>query len=79
VVLRIALVAMLIQVVCSVPLGLKNAREFHQVYLTTASVTANIEHEPDSVVVRDLYFIEGAEWIRAQAEYVRTHHLSQFG
>ena len=79
VVLRIALVAIVIQVVCSVPLGLKNAREFHQVYLTTASVTANIEHEPDSVVVRDLYFVQGAEWIRAQAEYVRAHHLSQFG
>jgi len=79
VVLRIALVAMVIQVVCSVPLGLKNARDFHQVLLTTASVTANVEHEPDAVVVRDLYFVQGAEWIRAQAQYLREHHLSQFG
>ena len=79
VVLRIALVAMVIQVVCSVPLGLKDARQFHQVYLTTASVTANIEHEPDAVVVRDLYFVQGAEWIRSQAQYLREHHLSQFG
>ncbi len=76
---RIALAAIAIQVIVSIPLGVKHARAFHQDYLTAASVTANIEHEPDSVVVGDLYYIQGAEWIRVQAQYLREHHLSQFG
>jgi hypothetical protein len=76
---RIALAAIVIQVVVAVPLGLKNARAFHQVYLTTARVTANIEHEPDSVLVRDLYYVQGPAWIRDQAQYLRSHDLSQFG
>ncbi len=76
---RIALAAIVIQVLVSVPLGIKDAREFHQEYLTTASVTANIEHEPDSVVVRQLYFVQSPSWIRVQAQYAREHHLSQFG
>ena len=58
VVVRIALAAMVVQVVCSVPLGLKDARDFHQELLTTASVTANVEHEPDPVVVKQLYFVQ---------------------
>jgi hypothetical protein len=79
VILRIALVAIVIQVVFSVPLGIKYARSFHQVLVTSASVTANIEHEPDRVVVADLYYIQGAPWIRTQAQFLREHHLSQFG
>lgn len=79
VVVRIALAAMVIQVVFSVPLGIRYARGFHQVLVTTASVTANIEHEPNGVVVADLYYIEGPQWIRDQAQYARDHHLSQFG
>jgi hypothetical protein len=75
----IALAAIVIQVLVSVPLGIKDAREFHQEYLTTASVTANIEHEPDSIVVRQLYFVQSPSWIRVQAQYAREHHLSQFG
>ncbi len=63
---RIALAAIVIQVVVSIPLGLKNARAFHQVYLTTAHVTENIDHEPDSVVVRDLYYVQGPTWIRVR-------------
>jgi hypothetical protein len=76
---RFALAAIAIQVVVSVPLGIKDAREFHQLYLTTAFVTANIKHEPDSVVIRELYFVQSGSWIRAQAQYAREHHLSQFG
>lgn len=60
---------MVVQVVCSVPLGLRDARDFHQALLTIASVTANIERQPDPVVVRDLYFVQSAEWIRDQAHY----------
>ena len=76
---RFALAAIAIQVVVSVPLGIKDAREFHQLYLTTAFVTANIKHEPDSVVIQNLYFVQSGSWIRAQAQYAREHHLSQFG
>ena len=79
VVVRIALVAIVIQVAFSVPLGIRYARGFHQVLLTTASVTANIQHEPNAVVVADLYYIEGPQWIRDQARYAQEHHLSQFG
>ena len=76
---RVALAAIVIQVVFSVPLGIRYARGFHQVLVTTASVTANIQHEPDAVVVADLYYIQGASWLRAEAQYAREHHLSQFG
>ena len=78
VILRIALAAFVIQVVYSVALGIKYVRGFHQLLVTTASVTANIEHEPDVAVV-NLYYAESAPWIRAQAQFVRENHLGQFG
>jgi hypothetical protein len=78
VVRQIALAAIVVQVAFSVPLGVKDARDFHQEFLTSVSVAANVEHEPDSVVVRELYFVQSPSWIRAQVQFAREHHLSQF-
>lgn len=74
----VALAAMVIQVAFGVHYGLEGAREEHQVYVTAAAVTRNIDHESDRTVYR-LFFVESPQWIRERAEFLRKHHLSLFG
>jgi hypothetical protein len=76
--LRITLVVMVVQLVFGVHYGIEGARYEHQTYVSAAHLTRNIDHESDMTVVR-LYFVESAQWIRQQAEFLRTHHLSLFG
>jgi len=76
---RVALLAIVVQVVFSVYFGIANARVMHQYYVTAAHVTRNINHERDSTVVVDLYFVESAKWIRDQERFLKEHHLSLFG
>ena len=76
---RVALGAIVVQVVFSVSLSFGGARELHGYEVQAASVTGNIDHEPDGVVRFDLYFARSANWLREQAQFLREHHLSQFG
>jgi hypothetical protein len=78
-ILWVASAAIVVQVAVSVPYGLEGARGEHQQYVTTASVTRNISHEPDALVEWFLNFSKKAWWLRSQAQFLRSHHLSQFG
>ena len=77
---RIAVAAIVVQVVFSVHFGLEGARGVHQEYLLTASVTRNINHESDAAVEFGLGLFSPftAPWLREQAEFLREHHLSLF-
>jgi hypothetical protein len=77
----IAIVAILIQVVSSVHYAPPAARQFYQTSVVSASITRNINHESDSVVIYGLglFVPEPARWFREQAEFLREHHLSLFG
>jgi hypothetical protein len=78
-VLWVASAAIVIQVAFSVHYGLEGAREQHQLYTTAASVTRNIDTESNVAVEWTLNFSKSAKWLRAQAEFLRVHQLSQFG
>jgi hypothetical protein len=76
---RVALAAIIVQVVFSVGLSFSGARQLHDYEVQAASVTGNIDHEPDGVVRFDLYFAQSANWLREQAQFLREHQLGQFG
>jgi hypothetical protein len=76
---QIALVAIVIQVVFSVGLSFSGARQLHDREVQAATVTRNIDHEPAGVAEIDLYFVRKAKWLREQTQFLREHHLSQFG
>jgi hypothetical protein len=76
---QIALAAIAIQIILSVSFSFSPARVFNQQQVRTAVVTRNIDQEPDGVVEIDLYFVRKASWLREQAQFLRDHHLSQFG
>jgi len=76
---RVALAAIVLQVIFSVSLSFAGARELHDHEVQAATVTANIDHEPKGVVQFDLYYVRGANWLREQAQFLREHHLGQFG
>jgi hypothetical protein len=78
-ILWVASAAIVIQVAVSVPYGLEGARGERQQYVTVASVTRNINHESDVLVEWTLNFSKQAWWLRSQAQFLRSHHLSQFG
>ena len=78
IVVRVALVAMAIQLAFSLNYGLEGARSEHQIYEHDAAVTRNINQESDSNV-QLLYFFKPPEWTRRQAAFLRDHHLSLFG
>ncbi len=78
IVVRVALVAMAIQLVFSLHYGLEGARSEHQGYEHDAALTRNINHESDLNVIR-LYFVRPPQWTRTQAAFLRDHHLSLFG
>ena len=78
IVVRVALVAMAIQLAFSLHYGLEGARSEHQIYEHDAAVTRNINQESDSNV-QLLYFFQPPEWTRRQAAFLRDHHLSLFG
>jgi hypothetical protein len=74
----VALAAMVIQLALGVHYGLQGAREEHQDYVNSETLTRNIDHESDLTVYR-LFFAETPQWIRQQAAFLRAHHLSEFG
>ena len=74
----IALAAIVIQLPFSVHYGLQGARLEHRDYVNSATLTRNIDHEPDGTV-RYLYPVDTPEWIRQQVAFLREHHLSLFG
>jgi hypothetical protein len=76
---QIALVAIVIQVVFSVGLSFSGARQLHDREVQALTVTRNIDHEPAGVAELDLYFVRKAKWLREQTQFLREHHLSQFG
>jgi hypothetical protein len=76
---RIALAAIAVQVVFSVSFSFSGARGLHNDEVQAAKITRNIDHEPTGVVEFDLYFVRKAKWLREQTQFLRDHHLSQFG
>lgn len=78
-ILRIAFVAIVIQVVFGLHYGVTGARQFHQAYVNTEYVTRNIGRETDTAVFKTLYFASKPAWTRVQAQFLQQHHLSQFG
>jgi hypothetical protein len=72
------LFATLVQVVVSVHYGLQGADYQHGVSVETATVTRNIDHEPDKRVTV-LYLFHSPAWLRAETDFLRAHHLSLFG
>ncbi len=77
VVTRIALAAMAIQLAFGLHYGLEGARTQHQVYVTSANLTRNIDHESDATI-RLLNLGESPQMIRGQAAFLREHHLSLY-
>jgi uncharacterized membrane protein HdeD (DUF308 family) len=76
---QVALAAIVLQVVFSVSLSFSGARELRDHEVQAATVTRNIDREPDGVVQFDLYYVRKAKWLREQAAFLREHHLGQFG
>ena len=76
---RVALAAIVIQVIFSVSLSFSGARGLHDDEVQAATVTSNINREPTGVVQFDLYFARSANWLREQAQFLRERHLGQFG
>jgi hypothetical protein len=75
----VALAAVVVQVIFSFHFGLDGARYEHRVYVDSATITRNIDHEPDSTVTFGLYFLDPANVLRAEAHFLRSHNLSLFG
>ncbi len=76
---QIALAAIALQIILSVSFSFSPARKFHGQQVQAAVVARNIDHEPAGVVEIDLYFVRRASWLREQTQFLRDHHLSQFG
>ena len=76
---QVALAAIVVQVIFSVSLSFAGARELHDHEVQAATITGNVDHEPDGVVQFDLYYVRKANWLREQTQFLREHHLSQFG
>jgi hypothetical protein len=76
-VLIVALIA--VQVVVGVPKGLTGARGNFVYQSQAAHVLRTIDHQPDLVVVSDLYTFSNAAFLRAQAKTLEHYHLSIFG
>lgn len=76
--LRIAVVALMIQVVVSFHYALVGARKLHLAQVTAASVTRNVDRNSDRALVKNLYFTQTPSWIRVEAQFLREHHLSLF-
>jgi hypothetical protein len=78
---RVAITAIVIQVVCSVHFGPPGARGFQTTAITDASLTRNINHESDATVSYGvgIFLGEPAQWFRDQTQFLREHHLSMFG
>ncbi len=72
-------VVIVVEIVASLSLAFAGARNLHQIEVTAQSVTRNIDREPAEKVVADLYFVRSKSWLVKQTEFLRTHHLSQFG
>ena len=75
----VALAAIVLQVIFSVSLSFAGARELRDHEVQAATVTQNINREPNGVVQFDLYYVRRANWLREQAAFLREHHLGQFG
>ena len=78
-ILRIALLAMVIQVCVSFHYALVGSRESYQEEVAATAVTRNFNHEPGRVLAYDLYFVKSPGWLRMQAQFLREHHLGPFG
>ena len=76
---RIALVVIVVQVIFSFSLSFGGARDLHDHEVQAATVTGNIDHEPDGVVQFDLYYVRSANWLKEQTQFLRERHLGQFG
>ena len=72
-------VVIVVEIVASLSLAFAGARNLHQIEVTAQSATRNIDREPAEKVVADLYFVRSKSWLVKQTEFLRTHHLSQFG
>ena len=57
--------------------GLHGARASHYYQVTLADITANIQKAPDSLV--EMEVLQSAAWIRKEAQFAETDHLSLFG
>jgi hypothetical protein len=79
VILRLAIAAIIIQVVVGVDTALPNIRQFHKLFVNAQEVTGNIRHEPGAIVTGSLYYVRAPDWLRAETQFLQRHHLSQFG
>jgi len=79
IIVGIALAAAVVQVVFSAHYAPAGMRHQRQDYVTAAQVTRTIDHQPDRSLWIDLYIVENAQWLRAQAHILQEHHLSLFG
>jgi hypothetical protein len=77
-IVRITTVVIAIQILCSVHFGVSGARGLHRQYVTAATITRNIDHEP-GIDILTLYFAEPVTLIQTQAHFLKVHHLSLFG
>ena len=57
--------------------GLNLAYGLHQYQMTLADITANINKAPDSLVEMEVPYVSPA-WIRKEAQFAETDHLSLF-
>jgi hypothetical protein len=72
-------VLIIIEIVASLSLAFSGARNLHQIEVGAQSVTQHIEREPAEKVVANLYFVRSKSWLTEQTEFLRAHHLGQFG
>ena len=78
VVLRIALVALVIQVGFSFHYAVVGARRSYLNQVTAGSVTRNFDRESGPALVNHLYFTQSPGWLRTEVQFLREHHLSLF-
>ena len=77
-----ARVVVLLAIVLQVPLGIYNgvhgARTDHANDIEAATTLRNINHVPDTELIRALIVSKPPSWIREQAETLEEHRLSVF-
>lgn len=76
---RVALLAIAIQVVFSIQLGIQDTREWHRFFEADVLVSHNINKESPGTVQGVLYFVRSDNWLKQQAQFLREHHFAQFG
>ena len=78
---RVAITAIVIQVVFSVHFGIQGAQQQHQTYVITADVTRNVDHASNGGLkyVLGLFNSISGQTLRSDIEFLREHHLSLFG